>query len=68
MEKIRVHELGKMYGLTNDQMIDFLIRNDIDVVNHMSTVDMDAVSKIIKKLEIKRNLGEHKNKNIRSIW
>lgn len=62
MEKIRVHELAKTYGLTNDQMIDFLIRNDIDVVNHMSTVDMDAVSKIIKKLEIKRNLGEHKNK------
>lgn len=62
MESIKVHELAKQYGLTNEQMIDFLLNNNVHVTNIMSTVDMDSISKIIKKLEIKENFSEHKNK------
>ena len=28
MESIKVHELAKQYGLTNEQMIDFLLNNN----------------------------------------
>lgn len=62
METIKVHELAKMYGLTNDQMLDFLIGNDIDVASPMSIVEMDSINNVIKKLEIRANLNEHKNK------
>lgn len=62
MERVRVYELAKQYGLTNEQMIDFLLNNDIDVASHMSTIEMPSVSKIIKKLETKQNFSEHKNR------
>lgn len=63
MEKMRVNELAKQYGLTNEQMLDFLINNDIDITNPMSTVDMSTVSKIINKLEVKKNPNEHRNRS-----
>ncbi|MBS5931502.1 MAG: translation initiation factor IF-2 N-terminal domain-containing protein [Clostridiales bacterium] len=62
MEGIKVHELAKQFGLTNEQMIDFLLANNIDVTNHMSSVDVNSISKITKKLETKKNLGGHKNR------
>lgn len=62
MENIRVHELAKMYGITNEQLIDFLIRNDITVDNQMSQIDIVQTKKIIEKLEGKKNLYEHRNR------
>lgn len=62
MEKIRVHELAKQYGLTNSQMMEFLVKNNVDVQTSLSTVDMSSISDVIKKLGAKKNLGEHKNK------
>ena len=31
MKYVRVYELAKQYGLTNDQMINFLMTNGIDM-------------------------------------
>ncbi len=68
MEKVKVHELAKQYGLTNMQMMDFLANNDIEVQNPESLVDISFVGDIIKKLETKKNLGEHRNKtSLKSI-
>ena len=62
MEKIKVHELAKQYGLTNMQMMDFLANNEIEVQNTESLVDISFDGDIIKKLATKKNIGEHKNK------
>ena len=62
MEYVRVYELAKKYGLTNEQMINFLIDNGIDVVSHMSSVKMSSVSQLMKLLEGKKNFHEHTNK------
>lgn len=61
MANIRVHELAKQYGLTNEQMIKFLIENEVKVNTPMSTIDMDSVKPIVKKLEIGKYDNEHKN-------
>ncbi len=61
MAFIRVHELAKKYGLTNEQMIEYLIRNGIEVKTHMSTVDSEKNKKIIGNLETRTNLNEHIN-------
>ncbi|WP_294378788.1 translation initiation factor IF-2 N-terminal domain-containing protein [uncultured Clostridium sp.] len=62
MEYVRVYELAKQYGLTNEQMINFLINNGIDVATHMSAVRMSSVSQLMKLLEGKTNFREHTNK------
>ena len=60
--EMRVHELAKQYGLTNIQMMEFLVNNSIDVQESNSIVELSQINNVIKKLEAKKNLGEHKNK------
>ena len=62
MRTVRVYELAKQYGLTNEQMINFLMNNGIDVESHMSKVEMSSVSQLMKLLEGKKNFHEHTNK------
>jgi Predicted ATP-binding protein involved in virulence len=62
MTKTRVHELAKQYGLTNEQMLEFLINNEILVSNNMSEIDESSIKNILQKLNIKKNLNEHSNK------
>ena len=50
MRAVRVYELAKQYGLTNEQMINFLMNNGIDVESHMSKVEMSSVSQLMKLL------------------
>ena len=44
MKYVRVYELAKQYGLTNDQMINFLMTNGIDIENHMSRVEISSIN------------------------
>lgn len=62
MRTVRVYELAKQYGLTNEQMINFLMNNGIYVESHMSKVEMSSVSQLMKLLEGKKNFHEHTNK------
>lgn len=67
MGKKRVYELSKEYGMTNQQMMAFLLKNGITVNNHMSVVDMKKFDLIKQKMSV--NINEHSNKTeIRSIY
>lgn len=62
MKYVRVYELAKQYGLTNDQMINFLMTNGIDIENHMSRVEISSINQLVGALEGKKNFYEHINK------
>ncbi|WP_017211813.1 translation initiation factor IF-2 N-terminal domain-containing protein [Clostridium beijerinckii] len=60
----RVYELASMLGVTNKQMIDILWENNISVKNHMSRVEENDISEIIKKQDLfNQNIKSHENKS-----
>lgn len=59
--KYRVYELAMKYGLTNEQMMNYLIDNGVEVRNHMSAVDVSQSRELINKLQAKTNLRDHIN-------
>ena len=42
MTKVRVHELAKELGMENKELLDLLQKKNIDVKNHMSTLEEDV--------------------------
>ena len=48
MTKIRVHEYAKLVKKTSKEVIEELGKLNVNVTNHMSTIDKDAVSKLDK--------------------
>lgn len=42
MQKYRIYELAKMYGKTNEEVINILKKNKIEVKGNLSSVDEDA--------------------------
>ena len=60
MSKMKVHELAKKIGVTSKEIITVAEQLGIDVKNHMSTLEEDAVTKIERKFN---NSSSEKNKN-----
>ncbi|MHB9145917.1 MAG: translation initiation factor IF-2 [Symbiobacteriia bacterium] len=50
MEKKRVYELAKDLGLDSKKIIDVLAKMDVEVKNHMSTVEPDVADKVTAML------------------
>ncbi|MEN2766407.1 translation initiation factor IF-2 [Ornithinibacillus xuwenensis] len=46
MRKMRVYEYAKQQNITSKDVINFLQENNIEVTNHMSTIDDSAISKL----------------------
>ena len=47
MTKMRVHELAKELGMENKELIDLLHKKNVEVSNHMSSIEdniADAIS------------------------
>lgn len=59
--KYRVYELAMKYGLTNEQMMNYLLDNGIEIKSHMSAVDVSENKELINKLQARTNLREHSN-------
>ena len=49
MTKVRVHELAKELGMENKELVDLLQKKNVDVKNHMSTLEEDVASQIRKE-------------------
>lgn len=64
MSKIRVYELAKKVGVSSKELISKLEEFDLDVVNHMSTLE-DEDAKLIMEyyLSDKKDKSTKKNKN-----
>ena len=50
MSKVRVYELSKELGINSKKLITVLHKLNIDVKNHMSTMDRDIAKKVIDML------------------
>lgn len=46
MNKIRVYELGKLLGKTNQELLDILKSLNIEVKSHMSSIDMETAQMV----------------------
>ncbi len=49
MTKIRVHEYAKQVNRTSKEVIDELGKINVNVANHMSTIDNEAITKLDSK-------------------
>ncbi len=56
MTKMRVHELAKELGIENKELVDILQKKNIEVKNHMSTVEHSVADKI--RAELSSKAGE----------
>ena len=54
MAKTRVHEIAKKYNKQSKEIIEILKKNNIEVKNHMSTVEDSQIAVIEKALGIKK--------------
>ena len=55
MTKIRVHEYAKLVKKTSKEVIEELGKLNVNVTNHMSTIDKDVFQNLINHLaEIKK--------------
>ena len=50
MTKMRVHELAKELGMENKELIDLLHKKNVEVSNHMSSIEDQKESQREKKL------------------
>jgi len=48
MTKMRVHELAKELGMENKELIDLLHKKNVEVSNHMSSIE-DNIADVIRK-------------------
>ena len=46
MTKVRVHELAKELGMENKELVDLLQKKNVNVKNHMSTLEEEVASEI----------------------
>ncbi|MBC5636003.1 translation initiation factor IF-2 [Ornithinibacillus sp. BX22] len=49
MRKMRVYEYAKQQNVTSKDVINFLKENNIEVSNHMSTIESDTIAKLDQK-------------------
>lgn len=59
MGKIKVHELAKELGLSNNELIEKLKGFGVEVKSHLSTIEDDIVEKLrknVKKKEVKKSM------------
>ncbi len=54
MAKTRVHEIAKKYNKQSKEIIEILKKNNIEVKNHMSTVEDSQIAVIDKALGVKK--------------
>lgn len=54
MRKMRVYEYAKQQNITSKDVIEFLKENNIEVSNHMSTIDSDMVTKLDQRFGSKQ--------------
>lgn len=53
MTKIRVHEYAKQVNRTSKEIIDALVKLNVNVTNHMSMIDKEVVSKLNQRFDKK---------------
>ena len=46
MTKMRVHELAKELGMDNKELMEILQKKNVEVKNHMSTLEDDVTEEI----------------------
>ena len=65
MTKMRVHELAKELGMDNKELVDILQKKNVEVKNHMSTVEDNVADEIRREVSSKgennAQSGEEKN-------
>ena len=57
MTKMRVHELAKELGMDNKELVDILLKKNVEIKNHMSTVEDSVAEEIRREVSSK---GEEK--------
>ena len=57
MTKMRVHELAKELGMENKELIDLLHKKNVEVSNHMSSIE-DNIADEIRKEKNTRSEGK----------
>ncbi|HJA68353.1 MAG TPA: translation initiation factor IF-2 [Candidatus Mediterraneibacter cottocaccae] len=57
MTKMRVHELAKELGMDNKELLDILKNKNVDVKNHMSTLEDEVTEQIRREASAKKNGG-----------
>lgn len=61
MSYSKVSDLAKKYGYTNDQMLMYLLMNNIIIDDSDSEVDITEIADILNRLKGKNDFGEHLN-------
>src|SRR5215470_2299544 len=54
VQKVRVYEVAKDVGLSNKELVDKIRALGIEVKNHMSTLEPDAISRVKRALDKER--------------
>ena len=57
MTKMRVHELAKELGMDNKELVDILQKKNVEIKNHMSTIEDNVADEIRREVSQK---GEKK--------
>ena len=58
MNKIRVYEYAKQINMSSKELINVLKKVDVEVANHMSTLENDQISKVENHLKNLRNQAD----------
>ena len=61
MTKMRVHELAKELGMENKDLVDILQKKNVEIKNHMSTIEDNVADEIRREMSAKseKNTGEN---------
>lgn len=58
-----IDEIAKEYALTNEQLLDYLLSNDIDVISNLDKIDLNNknIMEILDRINRNKKLNNHNN-------
>ena len=63
MKEYEIDKLAREYALTNEQLLDYLLLNNVDVFNKNEQINKPKIREILKKLNLSKQHNDHSNKS-----
>lgn len=62
-EYSNLDEIAKKYALTEEQLLDYLLLNNIEILSNLNTIDLNDkdIATALKKINVSKKYGNHTN-------
>ena len=63
MKEYEIDKLAREYALTNEQLLDYLLANNIDIFNKNEQINRLKIRELLERLNFSNQYNDHSNKS-----